>query len=147
MATPLTVATVAAIAGRLATASRASASRLYFSFIDILYWFWVQLGCAAGIDCERVDFMPHQLAKRLIDQTVAGKGRFAGKCVGNDTQAIVTTTAARTRMAGMTGTVVDYFNGGRQRFQPFAHHGDGAAQGRTFLKGFTLARAYTPALV
>src|SRR5690606_25415598 len=104
------------------------------------------LGGRNGTDGERMDFLLHHVADRVVDEAMAGDRVPALESGRHDVQAVVAAAVACTGMAGVQGGVVlnvDLERGGRR--QAFADS-LGHAHGNTFLNGRTMVRAKTPCL-
>ena len=99
-----------------------------------------------------MNFTAHQVAQRIMDQAVAGEGRFSRKGGRYDVQTVMSAAASGAFVPGMPGRIVDQPDfAGRQGGQPFAQvrfkiaGRAGLRQsvhaGRTFLNGLTLTPA------
>src|SRR5690606_30852384 len=101
MATPLTVATDWAAAGRLRKAARTATARRFwngFIWIPSGVVLLAGLGGRNGTDGERVDFLLHHVADRLVDESMTGDRVPALERGRDDVQAVMPAAVARTGM-------------------------------------------------
>ena len=84
------------------------------------------------VSCNRqgVYVVLHQIAERLVNQTVACDLRLAGESLRDDGELIMAATACRTRMASVRGAIVDDVQAvGLQTPEPLLHERNSVVQG------------------
>ncbi len=84
------------------------------------------------VSCNRhsVYLALHQIAERLVNQTVARELRFAGELLRDDGEFIMAAAARGAGMTGVRGAIVDDVEAVRlQAGEPLLHEGDRVVQG------------------
>ena len=85
------------------------------------------------VSCNRqsVYVALHQIAERLVNQTVARELRLAGESLRNDGELIMAAAARGAGMTGVRGAIVDDVYAVRlQADEPLPHKSDGVVQGK-----------------
>ena len=85
-----------------------------------------------GVDRQSVNLALHQIAERLVNQTMAHDLRLAGKLPRDDGELIMTATACGAGMTGVLLAIVDDVQAvGLQAREPLPHESNGVVQGST----------------